>query len=608
MLALLTFQPTKHAMAFHAQHSKAVRGFSSKVGTKMVASPSCTGFIKTLISRTPSRMQHSVFLQTGFPSYSTSPPSLSFNVIRLFSSASFYEEKKEEYNSMTVAELRDLLRQRGMAVSGIKAELIERLVMGGEHSSPQDAESSLENVKKEKKNRRNLPRNLVFLKEGEGDDDDFDDDDFDDDDFDDDDDGREDGDRNHERNKGKKSATTFKDEFQGTRVFVQGLPTEATWKDVRRELFIDYFSDSQNTVFSLVTLFFYEYLQMSHSTFFHECIIFAIFCARLAQLKEHFKIAGEVIFASVSIDPKTGRSKQCGIVQYETPEMAQAAIRDMRNHPLNGEKLFVRKDVQENRQGGNGQVESRRMRGNKENNWHDEKGLNHKVSLPSEWRRADDEEDGGEVGHALSEEKLNEVVSLIKKRDLERRKKNYKMSDALREELKEEYDVHVDDNLKVWWIKPHKGGVPGLVSDIKGDGRWGKQRPWRQIPTDPESDAFVDSNLVNKLLQKRDKARRMKDFITADALLREVYESPEGGLGLRVDDEGRTWRIWTEKPPPKKNETPGGYEELTPSEMCIQIVKENEPDKVDEMGSLLKKFPGREWSIFKRLKQRYFSS
>ena len=36
----------------------------------------------------------------------------------------------EDYNAMTVAELREELRERGLAVSGIKAQLVERLASG----------------------------------------------------------------------------------------------------------------------------------------------------------------------------------------------------------------------------------------------------------------------------------------------------------------------------------------------------------------------------------------------------------------------------------------------------------------------------------------------
>lgn len=207
----------------------------------------------------------------------------------------------------------------------------------------------------------------------------------------------------------------------------------------------------------------------------------------------------------------------------------------------------------------------------------------------------------------MRDDELKEIESLIEKRDMQRRQKNYKMSDKLRNQLKDEFGVHLDDKLKLWWTDTKHGGVPGMVSDIKGEGRWGSLKPWRQIPTDPESDAMVDTDRVMQLLSKRDRARKRKDFRTADDLLQKAHDSPQGGLGLRIHDESRTWRIWTDRPPPRRGDdaAPTGYEKLTPEEMCIKIVEENEPDKVDEMRAMLRKFPGREWSIFKRLKGRY---
>jgi hypothetical protein len=332
------------------------------------------------------------------------------------------------------------------------------------------------------------------------------------------------------------------------------------------------------------------------------------------QLKDHFKrstAGGEVVFASVSIDKRTGKSKQCGIVQFETPSMAQTAIREMRNHPMDGAKLYVRGDVQESSK----RDESRRGRvvgGGREGyeSHRNDDGLRRgdKSAVPTGWKRANDKDEeggGGENWRDLNVDELREVEGIIQKRDEERRRNNFKTSDQMRERLKEDYGVHLDDRLKLWWTDTGRGGVPGAVSDIKGEGRWGSPRPWRQIPTDPASDALVDTGLVMRLLAKRDGARKRKDFKEADALLQRACDSPGGGLGLRVHDESRTWRIWTERPPPKKDGTPPGYDRLTPGEMCIRVVEENEPDKVDEMRAMLAKFPGREWNIFKRLKGRY---
>lgn len=461
-----------------------------------------------------------------------------------------------DYSNMKVSDLRELLRERGLAVSGIKAELVDRLISDEGASSRNNRSQVLDDETdeleglvdhlKSSREEQSLPGNIIFADDDTEEDDPWDnDEDFD---------PKETigADLPYERNEKKKTkkeqrlninkGTSVKDDFQTTRVFVQNIPKECTsWKD----------------------------------------------------LKDHFKVAGEVVYASISVDSRTGESKQCGIVQFATPDMAKTAIRIMRDHPMDGQKLFVREDVQEKRN-------PREGRAGSNSKMYADDGYN--TQLPSEWKRANDEDlDGsGAEWYNLSSDELSEIETIIQKRDKQRRMKNYKMSDKLRDELKEEFGVHLDDRLKLWWTDTKHGGAPALVSDIKGEGRWGKRQPWRQIPTSPESDALVDSELVMSLLEKRDKARRMKDFHTADALLERAHNAPQGGLGLRIHDESRTWRIWTtDKPTSKRNG------ELTAAELCLQIVSDNEPEKIDEMKALLSKFPGREWNILKKLKSRY---
>lgn len=337
---------------------------------------------------------------------------------------------------------------------------------------------------------------------------------------------------------GRKDERGGKDDFQGTRVFVQGLPKEATWSD----------------------------------------------------LKDHFKIAGEVAFASVSIDSRTNESKQCGIVQFETTDMAKNAIRIIRDHPMGGKKLYVREDMQQ---------ASVRSKGSDLGS----RASNRKVAtkITWEWKCANEEKEELSISNTV----IEQVKSLIYERDVVRMKKEFDRSDAIRQDLKNEYGVHLDDRLKMWWVNPEGGGTPGAISEVKGEGRWGKQRPWNQIPTTPENDALVDSDLVNDLLLRRDKARKDKDFQTADELLERAHAAPAGNLGLRIHDESRSWRIWTEAPP--KFDGEGDGEDLSANEICMNLVSENEPAKVEEIEALLKKFPGREWTVLRKLKQRYRS-
>ncbi len=326
---------------------------------------------------------------------------------------------------------------------------------------------------------------------------------------------------------------TFRQDFRGTRVFVQGLAPGTSWQ----------------------------------------------------TLKDHFRIAGEVVFASVSVDARTGESKGCGVVQFETTEMAQNAIAIMREHPLDGATLYVREDVQE--------TEGKRLRdpmpqGDKQS------------TIPMSWTCADDN-----ASDLLAEEDKTAIYSLIRARDDARKRRNYDASDDMREELKLKFGVHLDDRLKMWWFSPDRRRVPDTISEIKGDGRWGGLKEWRQIPTTRENDACVNADLVNGLLKQRDIARREKDFATADALLEEARTSPDGDLYLRIHDDSRTWRIWTDRPPPRELLYGRQAEKKTPAEQCIEIVSEHAPEKVSEIEIMLERFPGREYNILKKLKQRY---
>jgi cysteinyl-tRNA synthetase len=254
---------------------------------------------------------------------------------------------------------------------------------------------------------------------------------------------------------------SFTENFRGTRVFVQNIPDDVNWQ----------------------------------------------------ELKDHFKVAGDVVFASVSIDTATGKSKGCGVVQYEQTDMAKNAIAVMRDHPMkDGSVLYVRADHQE------------------ENN---SKTLSpRRGTAPSnQWRCADEENLS-----ILSSDDLALVKNLIKARDQARRRRNYETSDNIRDDLKTRYSVHLDDRLKSWWVSTDNA-VPKTVSDIKGDGRWGNLKPWHQIPTTFENDQSVDPDLVNGLLKQRDIARREKDFKTADMLLEEARVSPDGDIYLRIHGE-----------------------------------------------------------------------
>lgn len=61
------------------------------------------------------------------------------------------------------------------------------------------------------------------------------------------------------------------------------------------------------------------------------------------DLKDKFRECGNVVYANVMRDD-TGRSKGWGIVEFETPEEAVAAVNTLNGTDLGGRKVLVRED------------------------------------------------------------------------------------------------------------------------------------------------------------------------------------------------------------------------------------------------------------------------
>lgn len=66
------------------------------------------------------------------------------------------------------------------------------------------------------------------------------------------------------------------------------------------------------------------------------------------DLKDHMKIAGRVVRADILEDASSGRSKGCGIVEYEDQSSAINAIEKLNNTELKGRLIFIREDREAN--------------------------------------------------------------------------------------------------------------------------------------------------------------------------------------------------------------------------------------------------------------------
>ena len=139
------------------------------------------------------------------------------------------------------------------------------------------------------------------------------------------------------------------------------------------------------------------------------------------DLKDHFRVAGKVAYASVSQFP-SGDSKGFGIVQFETADAAENAIRTMRNHPIQGQSLFVRKDVQDRAKraspsGGLSDRQEKQRVGRQDDQKrsgpeaNDQGAIHRATSVSGRWQRCDDDD------FVLSAEASNLIQGYINERE-----------------------------------------------------------------------------------------------------------------------------------------------------------------------------------------------
>jgi cysteinyl-tRNA synthetase len=128
------------------------------------------------------------------------------------------------------------------------------------------------------------------------------------------------------------------------------------------------------------------------------------------------------------------------------------------------------------------------------------------------------------------------IEALLAKRDELRRLRDYDGADTVRDELRFDYNVIVDDREKSWW-----------VDDGQGDPSAGR-KPRGYEKTNPRgyekdsNDADADSETagqIETLLEGRDELRRTRDFSGADAIRDQLRDQ----FNVIVDDRQKTWWV-----------------------------------------------------------------
>lgn len=129
----------------------------------------------------------------------------------------------------------------------------------------------------------------------------------------------------------------------------------------------------------------------------------------------------------------------------------------------------------------------------------------------------------------LSPEEEEAIQEKIEERLEAKKNRDYNTADAIRDELQHEFDVTIHDKLKQWSV----GGDFGIEG--------GKPRKERGVYTRRGGGDLSEEDIetITQLLSDRYKAKKDRDFYTADGIrdhLRETYN-------VAVDDKSSEWHV-----------------------------------------------------------------
>ena len=132
----------------------------------------------------------------------------------------------------------------------------------------------------------------------------------------------------------------------------------------------------------------------------------------------------------------------------------------------------------------------------------------------------------------LSEEELADIATLVSRRNGAKISRNFKTADRIRDDLKEEYNVFLEDRLRQWSV----GGDFGPDSPARDASRF---KPWTvSTYSEPLIDEDQESAILVQL-EERNEAKAARNFDAAD----DIRDYLLSEFNVVIDDRLREWSI-----------------------------------------------------------------
>ena len=160
-------------------------------------------------------------------------------------------------------------------------------------------------------------------------------------------------------------------------------------------------------------------------------------------------------------------------------------------------------------------------------------------------RNAYVESDYSEKGN-MDEETTLHISELVNQRSGAKQVRNYALADEIREKIKADYNVFIDDRLQEWSVNNNFG--PDHVA-------LDPERPYRQAPDSDRLESDESYREVEAMVAERKKLKQNRDYRAADQLRDELWEL----YGVSVNDKVREWTVGGDRHRRKSSSKPRGF-------------------------------------------------
>jgi cysteinyl-tRNA synthetase len=130
----------------------------------------------------------------------------------------------------------------------------------------------------------------------------------------------------------------------------------------------------------------------------------------------------------------------------------------------------------------------------------------------------------------------DQIAELVEARSKCKASRDYMGADRIRDDLRDDFDVHIDDRLREWSVGGNFGDQHNAQRAISQSM---KTRGYVKLESSPDLSSPADEEYVQTKIDERQEAKKMRDYDTADSIRDELLAD----FDITINDKLRKWSV-----------------------------------------------------------------